>query len=70
MFEPVIIYMTVLGLTKLLNSKNFNSRLILRICLFLVGIQLVVGLFDINQREFIRHERSSNSASNIVIDKQ
>lgn len=56
-FFPVLIYIITLGLVRFTQEKNRIFKILLYACIILVIIQLLVTVFDINSREYLRYQR-------------
>lgn len=63
LFEPVIAVISSYGLINL--NQNKSKRFFLYLTIFLVVLQLLVTVFDINQRDFFRYERYFGSGFEI-----
>lgn len=56
-FEPVIIFIITFGLINIVNKKNKLYKLFLIMIIFLIAVQFMNTLLDINLRELPRYER-------------
>ena len=66
LFEPVIVFVISLGMIKIIqNRKERIFKLMLFLTIILVSVQLLVTVFDINFREYIRYERYLGGALQI-----
>lgn len=56
-FEPVVIFIISYGLIHLAKEKKRIHKFLLFLCIFLVSVQFLVTIIDINIREYSRFER-------------
>lgn len=69
LFEPILIFIIVLGFEQLYRRRNYLSKILLSFCLVIILFQFFVTLSDINLREYSRFERY-HGISKWQIDKQ